>query len=175
MKALIAAGLLLAPVLGQAAEPAESPTALTQPSQSVPSALEFIRAAAMNDRYGLQADQLAAQRGSPRLRDFAQKLTADQAKSFDALKRIAVTRGAVGRIPDELDREHRQRMDRLQAADAGSFDRAYLAGQIQADDEAIALFQRYAKDGGDKQLKDWAVETLPALQQRRTQAEALAR
>jgi putative membrane protein len=36
--------------------------------------------------------------------------------------------------------------------------------QVSAHEDAVSLFERYAKSGDSLKLKDWAGKTLPALQ-----------
>lgn len=62
----------------------------------------------------------------------------------------------------------------LELRDAKSFDQAYANNQINAHEAAIKLFQDYAKDGTDADLKAFAEKTLPALQEHLEKAKAMA-
>ena len=43
------------------------------------------------------------------------------------------------------------------------FAATYDPMQVSAHEEAVSLFERYAKGGDNAKLKDWAGKTLPAL------------
>jgi putative membrane protein len=58
-------------------------------------------------------------------------------------------------------------------AAAGDFDTAYIASQIQAHEEAIALFKSQARDGRDAELRDFATETLPTLEKHLSMVQGL--
>ena len=50
---------------------------------------------------------------------------------------------------------------------------AYDQIQVTAHQDAVALFEAYAKAGDDAQLKTWAAKTLPHLKQHLTMAQKL--
>jgi putative membrane protein len=45
--------------------------------------------------------------------------------------------------------------------------------QVSAHEDAVSLFERYAKGGDNAKLKDWAGKTLPALQHHLQMAEQM--
>jgi putative membrane protein len=45
--------------------------------------------------------------------------------------------------------------------------------QVSAHKDAVSLFERYAKGGDNPKLKDWAGNTLPALQHHLQMAQEL--
>jgi putative membrane protein len=47
--------------------------------------------------------------------------------------------------------------------------------QVSAHKDATLLFERYAKGGDDLNLKDWAGNTLPALQHHLEMAQDMSR
>jgi putative membrane protein len=46
---------------------------------------------------------------------------------------------------------------------------------LKGHQQAVKLFQSYAQNGDDKQLKEWAQQTLPTLQEHLRRAEAMER
>jgi putative membrane protein len=44
---------------------------------------------------------------------------------------------------------------------------------VKAHQDAVVLFNAYAKDGDDPELKKWAAKTLPHLQRHLTMAQKL--
>jgi putative membrane protein len=63
----------------------------------------------------------------------------------------------------------------LQNVSQSQFDKAYIQAQIKAHKKTIALFQRFAKEGDQKALKEFAVQTLPVLQKHEERIMALAK
>jgi putative membrane protein len=45
--------------------------------------------------------------------------------------------------------------------------------QVSAHEDAVSLFERYAKGGDNAKLKDWAGKTLPNLQYHLQMAETM--
>jgi putative membrane protein len=48
-----------------------------------------------------------------------------------------------------------------------------VAQQVTAHQDAVALFESYAKGGDDPELKKWAAKTLPNLKRHLTMAQKL--
>ena len=69
---------------------------------------------------------------------------------------------------------HQTQLDQLSGLDAEAFDQAYIAAQVAAHDEAVALFEGFASNGEDSALKTFAADTLPTLQQHREEIGAMA-
>lgn len=71
----------------------------------------------------------------------------------------------------KMDDEAHKRLQTLQGAE---FDRAFVRQVITDHNEAIALYTRAARDLDDSELKAFASETLPTLQEHLSEAERLA-
>jgi putative membrane protein len=61
-------------------------------------------------------------------------------------------------------RSSQKKLDKLKDAKPNDFASAYDPMQVSAHEDAVSLFERYAKAGDNAKLKDWAGKTLPALQ-----------
>src|SRR4051812_6510996 len=72
-------------------------------------------------------------------------------------KSRAVTKGP------SLDAEHQKMLDDLKSKSGKDFDQAYDRMQILAHEQAVALFEQYAHNGENPELKSWANMTLPHL------------
>jgi len=72
-----------------------------------------------------------------------------------------------------LDSAHQKKLDTLQGLNGADFTKQYRSMQVDAHQDAVSLFQRYAKSGDSEKLKTWAVQTLPALQHHLDMAKAL--
>ena len=66
--------------------------------------------------------------------------------------------------PAHLDTRRQGMIDDLRGAKSEDFDRRYLAQQQAAHEEAVILMRGYAKDGDNSSVKQFAADTLPAVQ-----------
>lgn len=125
---------------------------------------QFVMQAAMAGMAEVQAGELAAQKSSsPQARAFAQRMVEDHTKANQQLMTLAKARGVTP--PDELDRTHRQAMERLQKLSGTEFDRAYMKNQIDDHQKAVSLYEQQAKNGRDAELKSFATRQLPTLRE----------
>lgn len=172
---LILAALLLAapPVFAQTTI-ADSPT--TDSGGQMPKVTtdeEFIRLATSSNLLEIRSSEQAAQKAqSQEVRDFAAKMVTDHQAASEAL--AAASGQSVpdpATYPPQLDPRHAELLAQLESAPA--FDTAYAALQVQAHEEAVALFTDYATNGQEGAVKDFAEATLPKLQEHLEQAQAL--
>jgi predicted outer membrane protein len=73
-----------------------------------------------------------------------------------------------------LDARHADMLNQLASVPPGPrFDAAYAAMQIQAHQEAVALFASYAQGGSNPAMRDFAQQALPSLQHHLAMAQRL--
>jgi putative membrane protein len=72
-----------------------------------------------------------------------------------------------------MDRQHRALADQLIRLSGANFDRQFMAHAVKDHEKAVALFESESKNGEDKDLKDWAGKTLPALREHLKMAKDL--
>jgi putative membrane protein len=77
--------------------------------------------------------------------------------------------------PVQMDPAHARMLDQMKVEGGSSFDDRYMALQVEAHENAIDLFETYAENGENDDLKAFADEALPALREHLQQAQALAR
>lgn len=78
-------------------------------------------------------------------------------------------------LPTALDSSHQSKLDKLKNASGKDFSSDYNSYQVSAHEDAISLFDRYAKGGDNAALKDWTDKTLPALRHHLDMAKELGR
>jgi putative membrane protein len=76
-------------------------------------------------------------------------------------------------LPTALDTQHQKMLDELKAKNGKDFDASYDQTQVKAHQDAVALFDAYAKGGDNSELKGWASRTLPHLREHLSLAEKL--
>lgn len=159
----IAAAILLFAPPGLAQEPAS--TALDQETR------EFVRKAQSSNNFELKSSRVATKKAQrPDVKAFAEKMIEDHTKVERDLR---ATLDKIGvELPVKEEPRYLDEMKRLETIANDKFDGAYVTSQAKTHDEAIALFEGYAKQGSNAELKTLAEKTLPTLKQH---AEAVAK
>jgi putative membrane protein len=134
---------------------------------------EFVRRAAMANRFEIEAAQLAlAQVSDPRLKEFARTMVMDHGVALKDLETAARMAGVT--VPDrKLDEAHQARINALSRKKDTDFDQQYRADQRRVHDEAIALLIAYQQSGKSEQLRAWTIKMLPVVRQHRAALGAL--
>jgi predicted outer membrane protein/sporulation protein YlmC with PRC-barrel domain len=125
-------------------------------------AAEFVTQAANSDMFEIQSSQLALTKTQDNLiHNFAQHMIQDHTAASEKLKTAA--QGQT--VPTTLDQEHAQMLQQLQQASGNDFNRSYVQMQFDGHQKAVTLFESYAQDGDNAQLKQFAQQTVPALRE----------
>lgn len=135
---------------------------------------EFVTKAALGGLMEVQLGQMAADKGtSQEVKDFGKRMVADHGKANDELKALAQKKNMT--LPTELDKKHKEKVDKLTKASGADFDKQYMRHMVKAHAKDVTQFQNAAKSLKDPDLKAWATKTLPALEEHMQQATALAK
>lgn len=133
----------------------------------------FVKKAAISDMYEIQASQLAQTKAtSADVKTFAGKMVTDHTKTSDQLKSIVSSKSGMT-LPTSIDAKHKAMLTKLKGASGSTFDSSYAQQQIQAHQQAVMLFTSESQNGKDADLKKFATDTLPALQQHLSMAQQL--
>jgi putative membrane protein len=125
----------------------------------------FVTAAATSDMYEVGAGKIAAKRASSAaVKEFAEHMVKAHTETTDKLKAIITSNNISVTPPAHLDDRRQGMIDDLRGAKAADFDNRYVAQQQAAHEEAQILMRGYAKDGDDPSIKQFAADTLPAVQ-----------
>ena len=128
---------------------------------------EFVRRAAIANRFEIEEAQLALAQGSdPRLKEFARTMVMDHGMALKDLE--AASRMAGVTLPDrKFDETHQARINAISRKKGADFDQQYRADQWQAHDDAITLLVAYQRSGKSEQLRAWAIKALPVVRKHR--------
>jgi putative membrane protein len=138
------------------------------------SAQDFANKVAISDMFEIQSSQLAlTKQPDADTKPFAEKMISDHQKTSSELKALVSNGKVKATLPTALDTEHQRMLDSLKAKNGKDFDRDYDQIQVQAHQDAIALFDTYSKSGDNSELKSWAATTLPHLKEHLSMAEKL--
>ena len=124
----------------------------------------FAMKAAQGGLAEVQLGQLAAQKASnPDVKAFGQKMVDDHQKANDQLKEAAAKNNIA--LPTEPSAKDKAEAARLEKLSGAAFDKAYMMHMVADHKKDVAEFQREAKSGQDEQIKGFAQQTLPTLQE----------
>jgi putative membrane protein len=136
---------------------------------------DFVKKVAISDMAEIQSSQLAVSRSPDAdTKPFAEKMVKDHQQTSSELKTLIDNGKVHVTLPMALDVEHQKLLDELKAKQGKQFDQAYDHMQIEAHEQAVALFEEYARDGDNPDLKSWAMKTLPHLQEHLAMAKRLS-
>ena len=138
--------------------------AQTIPSPAAPAAKDTLN----------QEDKTLRQRGCPwrhgrgGIKSFADRMIRDHTAANQELTTIA--RGLGIDPPTALDPEHEEMRKKLTTLHGKAFDEQYMQGMVADHHKAVTLFQQEGRSGSSVQLKQFALKTLPTLQEHQKMA-----
>jgi putative membrane protein len=149
--------------------------AQTPPAASgAPSTQDFVTKVAISDMFEIQSSQLAlSKEADADTKPFAEKMVQDHQKTSTELKALVDGGKVKARLPTALDSQHQKMLDELKGKNGKDFDASYDQTQLKAHQDAVTLFEAYAKSGDNAELKGWAGQTLPHLKEHLSMAEKL--
>jgi putative membrane protein len=140
-----------------------------------PATADFVKEVAISDMFEIESSKLAQQKGNAQEKSFAQQMVTDHTKTSSELKGLVSGGKVQATLPTALDSSHQSKLDKLKSANGKDFSSDYNSYQVSAHEDAVSLFERYAKGGDNSDLKDWAGKTLPALKHHLDMARELGK
>ncbi len=124
---------------------------------------EFVKKASAAGIAEVDFGKLALQQASSdNVKKFAQHMVDDHSKAnAELLKTADKDRIAPA---EKMDAKDQATLTKLAGLKGAEFDREYVASQLAAHKEAVALFQAESKHGKNNDLKEFATKTLPTLE-----------
>jgi putative membrane protein len=158
-----AAALIFASPLAVIPHAGLAPVAIAA-TMAAPAAQDFVTRAGQANMFEIQSSQLALTKAQgPDVKKFAQKMIDDHTKAGKMMKAVVAKSGGQLQVPTDINADQKGTLDVLNSASGPDFDKQYVAAQVKAHDEAVALFSSYAKGGDQKALEVFARRTLPTL------------
>ena len=118
----------------------------------------------MSDMYEVEAGKIATQKGQTApVKGFAEMMVDAHSKTPEELKGIIASEKINVDLPTKLDAKHQKLIDDLNTASSAGFDGTYAKQQVDGHQEAVDLFDSYAKKGNNVALKAFAQKTLPVI------------
>ena len=130
----------------------------------------FVREAGEGGIFQVAAGRLAVQKASNSdIRQFGQRMIDDHSKANDELKRIAAKDSLT--FPARMSSRDHATLNRLSNLSGTAFDRAYIRDMVKDHESDLAAFQREANNGANADVKTWAMNTVPMIQDHLSQAK----
>jgi len=148
--------------------------ASTSAGSLTPADQEFVSTASEAGAAEVAMAKVATDRAaSVEVKNFASRMTSDHEKVGDKLKTIASNKHID--VKDQPSKRDKAEIEKLSKLSGASFDREYVKEQLSAHKEAVALFQKESKSAKDSDLKQFAANSLPTLEDHLRSVEQLSK
>ena len=172
MRTALFAGVAFALATSAFAQAPATKPAQAQPPRGTSSGsedIEFVLDAAKGGMAEVELGKLASDHAqNAEAKKFAERMVTDHSKAGDELKSIAQSKGI--RLPEEIEAKDRALMSRLSKLNGAAFDRAYMQAMVSDHVKDVNEFKKEANSGHDPQVKSFASNTLPTLEEHLQQA-----
>jgi putative membrane protein len=139
-----------------------------------PTTADFVQKVATSDMYEVQAGKIAAEKSqSDAVKQFGQQMVDAHTKTTEELTGIVKAKNLKVDLPSNLDAKHQKLIDDLNSVSAQEFDKTYAKQQVDAHKKATNLFKKYASQGDDADVKQFAQKTLPTIEHHLEEAKKL--
>jgi putative membrane protein len=133
----------------------------------------FMKDAADGGMAEVELGQLASSKGSSdEVKKFGQRMVDDHGKANDKLKQLAQSKNV--ELPNEPSAKHKATKRRLEKLSGEQFDHAYVAEMLKDHKKDVSEFERESKNAKDPEVKEFASQTLPTLQEHLKEIEKMA-
>ncbi|MBI5313064.1 MAG: DUF4142 domain-containing protein [Methylocystis sp.] len=164
---------LLAPSYALAASWTKS-GAMTQTNRVDATTQNFVDKAWNIGNFEIQAGREAQNKANTQeFLAYARRIVKDHTNMDDDLKPILQKSGI--NAPNALDKEHQNLLQQLTSTTGARFEERFRTQQIDGHEKAVKLFESYAKNGQNPELKRWAQSAVPTLENHLRDAKALPR
>jgi putative membrane protein len=134
----------------------------------------FVMNAAKGGMAEVELGKLAAEKGSSvDVRNFGQRMVDDHSKAGDELKAIAQRKNIAW--PTGIDAKEKALHDRLSKLSGDAFDQAYMQAMLDGHRKVANEVRTESRTGSDPDVKAWATQTLPTVEEHLRQAEVITK
>ncbi len=124
---------------------------------------QFVKKAAQGGMAEVELGQLAKERGSSdAVKQFGQRMVDDHTKANDQLKQLAANKDV--QLPSTLDAKDEATKTKLSKLSGEAFDRAYMKDMVTDHTKDVSEFKHESQSAKDPDVKNFASETLPTLE-----------
>jgi putative membrane protein len=132
----------------------------------------FAKAATLGGMAEIQLGKLASERGSNEVvKAFGERMVVEHGAAGDQLKAAAQKDNIA--LPSNLAPKTQQTVSRLSKLSGSAFDRAYAQDMVEDHEKDLADFQREVNAGKNEDMKAFASQTIPMIQEHLNQAREM--
>jgi len=132
--------------------------------QSPVDSKQFAMKAAEGGMLEVKLAQLAQQKSqSNEVKELARQLEQDHTQANQQLTQVAKQKNI--NLPSDLKGECQETYQAFQQLQGNDFDNAFLLHNVKDHLKDIMMFQKEAQNGTDQEIRQWAAQVLPKLQQ----------
>lgn len=132
----------------------------------------FARQSALGGMAEIQLGKLASERGSSEVvKAFGERMVVQHGSVGDQLTAVAQKENID--LPGKLSSREQQTYDRLAHLSGNAFDRAYARDMVQDHEKDLTDFQNEASIGKDENVRTFAANTIPMIQEHLNQAREM--
>lgn len=123
----------------------------------------FVKEAASGGMMEVELGRMAANQASNEdVKKFGQRMVDDHSKANNELSALAQKKNIT--LPTEMGKKEQATRDHLAKLNGAAFDKAYMQHMVTDHTKDVREFDRESKSGKDPDVKAWAGQTLPTLQ-----------
>ena len=123
---------------------------------------EFVRQMNQINLEEIELGHYAAEHGERHeIKEFGTKLADDHSAAAEDLRHIA--RHLDMHLRDDLDEEHRHKVEHLESLHGREFDRAFIHAMVEGHENAIHLFEDVREHAQHREVREYAAAQLPHL------------
>jgi len=165
--ALITVSLAVGQDAANSSQPKKAAGGMTSADSS------FMKKAADGGMAEVELGKLATEKASsPDVKSFGQRMVDDHSKANDQLKQLAAQKQV--ELPQQPSAKHQATKAKLEKLSGPAFDKAYVQEMLTDHKKDVAEFQKESKTAQDSDLKNFASDTLPTLQEHLKQVQSIA-
>jgi len=158
--------------LGSWAVLAHQDGVMSAASQSEMKDTQFARAAAQGGMAEIQLGKLADARGANEaVKAFGERMVVQHGAAGDQLKAAAQKENMM--LPASVNPKDQLTYDRLARLNGSAFDRAYARDMVEDHEKDLQAFQNEANNGNNENIKAFAAQTIPMIQEHLNQAREM--
>lgn len=132
----------------------------------------FVMEAAQANHNEVALGKMAADKASnDDVKKFAQRMVNDHSKAQDQLKELPEVKAT--NMPMAMGSEAKALQSRLSRLSGSAFDKAYISAMVEDHQKDVQKFERATRNISNQDLKRWAADTLPVLQEHLQQARKI--
>lgn len=170
--ALLISSLMFLPAALAQSNNASASSAKPSPGLAAADA-KFMKEAAGGGMAEVQLGKLAQEKASSdQVKQFGQRMVDDHSKANQQLEQIAAQKNV--RLPKQPNAKEQAEKSRLEKLSGDQFDKAYMSHMVADHKKDVAEFQKESSAAHDPDIKSFASQTLPTLQEHLKQAQSIS-